>query len=320
MSIENSILVTIEDGNPHPLDDLCGRHGISFNRVREILDGFAADGLAIDYPSAESVRWRDPVQALSEEAITTRLDATPRALLGALEVHYKIDSTNSQLARGQPGTGGHVCLAEMQTAGRGRRGRRWVSPACANLYLSIAWHYAPGLRLEGLSLGAGLAAAEALGLSSGVGVGVKWPNDLYIGHHKLGGVLIESTRLPDGRQRVILGLGVNIAMGAQPAIDQPWTCLAQHRKGAARERNRHAAALLNALLPFLAEFPQDGTSRIHERWRTYDICYGRPVRVCGSDGEACGTGAGIDENFQFRLLQGDRYRTFASGDVSLRLS
>lgn len=139
-----------------------------------------------------------------------------------------IDSTNAEAMRQlEAGAGaGLVCTAEQQSAGRGRRGRTWVSPFARNLYLSVAWRYHQGAAaLEGLSLAVGVAVARALAANGLPAVQLKWPNDVIFRGAKLGGVLLEMTGDAAGVCQIVVGVGLNVAMpdSAAVAIDQAWT-------------------------------------------------------------------------------------------------
>ena len=116
-------------------------------------------------------------------------------LLSELDVMDVVDSTNAQaLNRAlKCPSSGYVCTAEQQTAGRGRRGRSWLSPYAGSIYLSIVWEFVGGAAaLEGLSLATGVVVAESLGRLGIDGVQLKWPNDICVDNKKkLAGILID---------------------------------------------------------------------------------------------------------------------------------
>ncbi|MGF1644614.1 MAG: biotin--[acetyl-CoA-carboxylase] ligase [Thiotrichales bacterium] len=317
--MENSILVTLADGSAQPLADLARRHDVSVTELEAIIERLRHDGLTLAIDQSASVRWLNHATPLQTTRILPELNPAARAQLGRLAIFYSLDSTNLYLSRASTHLG-DVCLAEMQTAGRGRRGRRWVSPPCANLYLSLVWKFDTNVSLDCLSLGIGAVSAAALSTLTGLEIGLKWPNDLYLNERKLGGILIDLSN--QGNQtRAIIGIGINIAMPPeQPDIDQDWTQLAQFLTTSRYQRNEYVAELLNHLLPWLALFPSLNADSVRTLWATRDICRGRPVRVITADGEYFGAGAGVDESSRFRLLTGTHYRTFASGEVSLRLA
>ncbi len=150
------------------------------------------------------------------------MSAEPR-LAGFAQLRYfaEVDSTNDialALAAGGAPEGTSV-LADVQGAGRGRRGRSWFSPAGAGLYLSVVVRPGESARtLSLLTLAAGVAAAEAVAAASGLPVELKWPNDLVTGRpwRKLGGLLCESTGPGATVDAVVVGLGINLRQAAYP--------------------------------------------------------------------------------------------------------
>jgi BirA family biotin operon repressor/biotin-[acetyl-CoA-carboxylase] ligase len=237
-----------------------------------------------------------------------RLDAGRiRALLPAdralrrLEVLPRTDSTNQRLLEADAADDPQALFAEAQTAGRGRRGRQWRSPFGANLYLSLAWSFpAWPPQLSALSLAVGVACGRALRAAGLREVMLKWPNDLRVGAAKLGGILIEQRGEAGGSCRVVIGIGINVAMSAAQAgeLGQPWISLDDALAQAGREapeRNGLAAALLGELLAALERFQVEGFTPFLPDWAALDA-----------------QGALIVE------AQGRRHHVH-SGEVSLRL-
>ena len=165
-----------------------------------------------------------------------------------------IDSTNQYLKETLPLlANGHVCLAEAQTAGRGRHGRKWVSPYGASLYLSYFWRFAAGYQaISGLSLAVGVAITETLSEVGVKDVQLKWPNDLYSQNRKLAGVLVEVEGQMGAACDCIIGIGLNIDLSdQQDEIDQPWIDL--HRiVDAPVDRNKLAAVLTEKLIDVIS--------------------------------------------------------------------
>ena len=155
------------------------------------------------------------LELLDRDRILSAATGTRVAAIDGIAVFLEVDSTNNwlreQTLKGAPS--GTVCIAEMQCAGRGRRGRTWVSPFAANLYLSLLWRSANGAAaLGGLSLVTGIAVLRAL---RGYGIeeaGLKWPNDILVRDAKLAGVLIDVVGEASGPCAVIVGVGVNVSM------------------------------------------------------------------------------------------------------------
>jgi BirA family biotin operon repressor/biotin-[acetyl-CoA-carboxylase] ligase len=240
-----------------------------------------------------------------------------------LEILDQTDSTNAHLMReasaGAPS--GPVCLAEHQTAGRGRRGRVWVSPFGANLYLSVLWRYpiAPA-QLGGLSLAAGTAVAAALHETGAEGLALKWPNDVLWGRRKLAGLLLEVAGEAQGPIHLVVGVGVNLHMepAQGEAIDQPWTDLSAVLGGRRYGRNRLAAAVIEALIATLDLFGREGLNPFLEKWNRFDGFRGESVRVVLGDRVTEGVHAGIAGDGALLLETSDGVRRFQAGEVSLR--
>ncbi|MDX1698006.1 MAG: biotin--[acetyl-CoA-carboxylase] ligase, partial [Thiohalobacterales bacterium] len=216
---------------------------------------------------------------------------------------------------------GSVCLAEMQHGGRGRHGRRWISPFAANLYLSLLWRTPNGAAaLGGLSLVAGIGLLRCL---HGIGMtraGLKWPNDVLVGDAKLAGILVDVMGEASGDCAVVIGIGVNVDMPADAAagIDRAWTDMRSHVGVANLSRNRLAATLLDELLPALAEFEAGGLDTFMDEWRTHDVLTGRAIRLQLPDRSIDGRACGIDDSGALLVDTSGGRRRFSAGEVSLQ--
>lgn len=315
----------LADGRFHSGEALAQSLGISraavwkhLKGIREILD------MDIHAVSGRGYRLPHPLELLESEKILDALPPEAHSRLNALEIHASIDSTNAHLlaqsAAGSPS--GQVCLAEQQTAGRGRRGRQWISPFGTNIYLSILWRYplAP-VELSGLSLAAGLAIVRVLASQGIADIGLKWPNDILWQERKLAGLLLEVTGESEGPSQVVLGVGLNTNLSQQQAeaIDQPWVDLATIPHGEKISRNRLAAKLINQLLEALDNFETCGLSPLLEEWRRHDLYHGKPVRLRMGNRVIDGIHHGIDETGALLLGNGGDVRAYHAGEVTLRL-
>ena len=253
--------------------------------------------------------------------IRAALTADVAQLLGDIQVFASLDSTNAWAL--QHAQCGDVCLAEQQTAGRGRRGKAWESPAGTNVYLSLRWCFETvPAHLPMLGLVTGLAVAEALRDCGIEGHGVKWPNDIVVGGNnhlqKLGGILLEAV---GSLQQVVIGIGLNVNRlpTATSAIDQPWGSL---RACAGREfdRNQVVAAILTRLLPGLQVFSRLDMAQFQRNWQHWDVLHGCPVRVLAGSEVIEGIACGVDVQGQLRLEVRDGViKAFSSADVSVRM-
>lgn len=234
-----------------------------------------------------------------------------------------VDSTNRVLMDSDPARDPQALLAEYQSAGRGRRGREWRSPFGANLYLSIAWTYPMWPpQLPALSLAVGVVCARALHAAGVDGLRLKWPNDLWVDERKLGGILIEQRGESGDLCRVVVGVGINVAMqktqGAD--IDQPWITVDEALASAGRgpaSRNQLAGDLLNGLHECLSRYTVKGFGPYRDEWLALDALRDRKVQVPG-DERLRGIGRGIDAHGAFLLETREGLRSLYAGDVSLR--
>ncbi|MDA3942759.1 MAG: biotin--[acetyl-CoA-carboxylase] ligase [Bacteroidetes bacterium] len=277
-------------------------------------------GLDVYSLSGKGYRLARPLDLLSAPVIEADMEPSVRDALDELIVREQVDSTNSVLA-GFNDDATRACLAEYQSAGRGRSGRAWVSPFAANIYLSVARTVsAPRGPLGALSLAVGVALADALAALGVPHIGLKWPNDLWIGRSKVGGILIEHRGETGGGAHLIVGVGLNVAMNRaqSSAIDQSFTQLSEHLS-AFVSRSRLAAICLNAVMGALVEFESAGFAAFARRWAVYDRVCDQPVRVIESRGECCGVARGINDDGSLRIEIDGLGRAVYSGDVSLRL-
>lgn len=239
-------------------------------------------------------------------------------LCGEAKVFEQIDSTNEYLLnhyRELPS--GSLCLAETQTAGRGRRGRQWYSPISQNLYFSMLWRYelAEVTQLASLSLVVALTIAETFEQLEVSDIQIKWPNDIYYQGKKMGGILIES-RLDGNHAYLVIGIGLNLAMSqVDPnVVTQPWADLADYQF----DRNQLAATLAERLQRALIGFPHTPFEEYLPRWRQFDCFYQKPVKLLTEQGDLHGIALGINEQGELLLQQADGIHAFAIGEISLR--
>lgn len=253
------------------------------------------------------------------------MPASAMSRIASLDIVDNIDSTNSELLRREtPAQGIAALFAEHQTGGRGRQGRTWASPPGSNLYLSVARCFDGTLaRLGGLSLVAGIAAAEALRALGADTVRLKWPNDLVTidgdALRKLGGVLVEAG-LQDGRPRAVVGLGVNVRMPTTAAvdIDQPWTDLLALLGETLPARNRVAAAVLATLADALERFDAEGLAPFVPRFAALDALHDAAVTATLGERTFAGVAAGIADDGALRLRTDDGEQLLRAGEVSVR--
>lgn len=324
MDTHLKVIRQLADGNLHSGGALADRLGISRAAVWKGVRK-AGEVLGLD---VRSVRGRGycltaPLELLDPERILAEMPPQARDSIARLEIQDDVDSTNSHLMRealrGAPS--GCLCLAERQTAGRGRHGRTWVSPFGANIYLSLLWRYpfGPG-ELGGLSLAAGAAVARVLEAEGVPDIGLKWPNDILWSRRKLAGLLLEVSGEAQGPALVVAGLGLNTRLLDSQAtgIDQPWVDLESVPGLAGSSRNRLAARLAAGLIDAMSRYGSDGFRPFLSEWERFDLYRGERVELRLGKRTMVGIHAGIDGQGALRLDRDGTIETFQAGEVSLR--
>lgn len=313
------------DGGFHSGTELSQSLGISRSAICKQLQSLADLGIELSAVSGKGYKLGRPLRLLSLDQIKPHLTPQTAGLLKRIEIHDCIASTNSYLLQKAhtSDTSGIACFAEHQSAGKGRRGRTWLSPFGANIYLSVLWRYQDGpASINGLSLAAGVAVVRALRNLGIDGIGLKWPNDIYWQQRKLAGILIEVSGESGGPCNVVIGLGLNCYIPAHEAefIDQAWVDLDTVLGWSSHEiRNQLAAELLNHLVPIISDFDSQGLSTYLAEWRSNDCMQGREACLYLGRHRYCGVIEGINAQgmLQIRDHRGES-KTFSSGEVSFK--
>jgi BirA family biotin operon repressor/biotin-[acetyl-CoA-carboxylase] ligase len=323
---QKQILSLLADGEFHSGTELADALGISRSAIWKQLNGLAELGLQHSAVSGKGYRLDNPLELLDESKINEVVTDQAGALISSFEIHDQIDSTNRYLVERSQNNGlsGSVCFAEYQTAGKGRRGRQWVSPYGSNIYLSILWRFQQGpAAISGLSLAIGVAVIRALKQHQISDIGLKWPNDIYSQGKKLGGILVEVSGETDGPCSAVIGLGLNLFLPETQAegITQAWTDLSKITGQSQLSRNQLAGILLNHLLPVIAEYESVGIQAYLDEWRSYDCLPGKSATLFIGQQQFEGIVQGIDDNGMLLIKRPDgNVQTFASGEVSFNSS
>lgn len=301
--------------------DLAVRLGVTRAAVWKQIHALRALGAPIDAVAGQGYRLAWRFEALDADAIRAQLESGSRKRLQNIAVHWRIDSTNTDLLRaaatGAPDLS--VCVAETQSAGRGRRGRAWISPLGANVYLSLLKRFDGGMgTLSGLSLAVGVALAQALEDCGAAGIGLKWPNDVVVEDRKLAGILVEAGGEFLGPCFAVIGIGINLRLPDDADTGQPATDLARICGGAMPSRNRVVARLLARLVDALDRFVGDGFAAFAKAYAARDALAGRRVRVQAADGVRDGIADGVDARGALRVRHDATLATYDSADVSVR--
>jgi BirA family biotin operon repressor/biotin-[acetyl-CoA-carboxylase] ligase len=320
------VFAELADGRFHSGEALARTLGVSRSAIWKAVAALRAQGSELHAVRNRGYRLARGGEPLDAAKIRERLTRAARAHVARIDAAWSIDSTNTALlARTNPQNAtAEVLLAEYQTAGRGRRGRAWLAPPGGAICLSMSWTFREVPQdLGALGLAVGVCALRALRAHGVDAVTLKWPNDLLLGERKLGGVLIDLRAESAGPACVVIGIGLNLALGpsflrqiAESGTD------ATDLAGAVQPlpaRNALAAALISTCIDGLLEFERQGLKPFIEDWRAADALRGRAVNVSAADSLARGVARGIDLRGALMVETPQGLRRFISGDVSVRL-
>ena len=313
--IRQTLIILLSDGQFHSGEQLGEQLGISRAAVSKHMAALKELGLDLFSLTGKGYRLAVPM-ALYDQA-------TLQALAPMAPVHCfpVIGSTNQHLLdRVNELRSGESCLAECQTAGRGRRGKPWISPFGCQLILSMYWRLEQGMAAAmGLSLAVGVAVVEALESLGYPGVELKWPNDLYYQGRKLAGILVEMSGSAGASCNLVIGVGLNLAMPSREGekIDQAWSEL-RHIQPELVDRNQLAACVLLHLQQAMQTFEQTGLASFVESWNRLDHFAGQPVKLLMGEQVIRGIARGIDDRGALRLETEEGIKFYLGGEISLR--
>lgn len=257
---------------------------------------------------------------LDKTSILKSLSDQIKKQITAFDIFFTVSSTNTFLLE-KSKISGHVCLAEHQSAGRGRRNKNWVSPIGAGIYLSLRWHFSKrAFELGGLSLVAGLAVAKSLEQYGVPALSLKWPNDVLSNDQKIAGILVELAGEQAGQSCAVIGVGVNSALSSEDgqAIQQSWTDVALSTR-APVSRNVLVALLLETLLKALVPFEAFGFSCFKKEWEKWDSLRGKSVTLAFTNQHVVsGIAQGVDEKGALFLQMGDTFAAYQGGEVHVK--
>jgi BirA family biotin operon repressor/biotin-[acetyl-CoA-carboxylase] ligase len=299
----------------------CSRTAV-WKQLRELrqlgLDVAATPGRGYQLPR--------PIELLDRTLIERELH--PRVIdnLEALEIFGMLESTSNHLrsAAAPPPGKLHAVLAEYQTDGRARRGRRWLSPYASGLCLSVSWSLTVvPPTLSAFSLAVGVAVYRSMAALDPEGLGLKWPNDIVAGHGKLGGVLVDVEGESAGPIKIVVGVGINIDCSdeLENEVDAgalPPVSLRGLVSNGKVSRNIVAAHIINELHAALVEFAEAGFAGFIDEWTRHDKLLGKRVSVKSGVIQHEGIASGIGPDGALVIAVNGETVCVTSGEVSLR--
>ncbi|HEY6101287.1 MAG TPA: biotin--[acetyl-CoA-carboxylase] ligase [Anaeromyxobacter sp.] len=293
--------------------------GLTRAAVWKHVEALRAHGYRIDAFPARGYRLAEVPDRLTPLELRPLLNTHDVGQV--LHWHEEVGSTND-LARELAEEGaehGEVVIAESQTAGRGRRGRAWASPARKNLYFSVVLRPdLPPARAPELTLVASVAICDAL-RQAGVNAGIKWPNDLLASGRKIAGILTELAAEPDRVSWVVIGVGLNVNARLEdfPEELRGEATSVLVERGQPAPRALLAAACFTALEEWIDTHAEQGFGPVREAWKERSVTLGREVVVKADGREIAGTAEDLDEGGALLVRGPAGLERILSGDVAL---
>jgi BirA family biotin operon repressor/biotin-[acetyl-CoA-carboxylase] ligase len=322
------LVCLLADGQLHSGERLATSLGLTRAAVWKLVAELRERGIVVQSHERRGYQLDAAVELLDLPGLRQAAAEAGQSLPAATEVIFEIGSTNEYLhaATAPPPGAPRVVFAELQTAGRGRRGREWLAPFGSGLTFSIGWTFAEmPAELSALSLAMGVCVVRALRECGAADVQLKWPNDIVHGHAKLGGLLLQMRSEAGGPAHIVVGLGLNLRMPAAaraairgpqatPVTDLDAAC-GGHLPG-----RLHVGALVAArMLAGLQQFAHAGYAPFAGDWARFDSLRDAPVTVLRHDGTIDGIARGADREGALCVeTPGGQVERVHAGDVSLR--
>jgi len=318
MSLDQRLLAALADGSPRSARSLAAELSTTHDRARYRLRQMQRQGWPIGAHRGLGYVLDADARPLDPYRIESGL-ADIAADVDRVVFWPTIGSTQAAVATEPVVDDGRVVvgIADRQTAGHGRRGRSWHAPPGGAITVSLArWLPQPPASLGPLAPGLGLAVAETLRASGITRAGVKWPNDVFIGHAKVGGVLVDAAGAGRGGARVVVGVGVNYELAAAHERNGPTDlCSALAHPPV---RSDWVTAIVRALIMRLGQAARYGPAAAVAGWDDFDIYRDRCVRLTTPDEVIEGVAGGLDDMGALRVHTATGQRRLHSGQVSLR--
>jgi len=291
--------------------------GVSRMAVQKRIQSLLEYGLPIEAVPSKGYSLAEDVRLLTEKDLRNELKSH---MVESLELFQSLPSTNSHLlGQSVELRRARVCVAESQSAGRGRRGNEWQSAPYRNVMVSLSWGFGHWPEtITGLGLAVALVVAEHLNQHYSLDVKIKWPNDLLVSDDKLAGILIDVAGESSGACNVVIGVGLNVH---QPdwshGESYGWRDL--HSLGVDIDRNKLIAELVNSLMTMLSDFENTGFTPLVERWNNLSSFAGARVQVGNEQDSIQGVMQGVDAAGALIVLDDEgKLQRFADSNVSVR--
>ncbi len=253
---------------------------------------------------------KEKIDLLDDMSIFKRVEGSGRiAILDA------VDSTNTFMIKNASMlASGDVVIAEIQSEGRGSRGGKWHSGLGKQLTLSVCYIFDSFEKLQGLSVGIGVATAISIERFGFENILLKWPNDVYMDTLKVGGILIETVPYKD-KVKAIIGVGLNVYDDDCGELTRDYGAMYSKQPDNFK-RNDLAAALINNIKRTCEDFNKGSKRMIFESFKARDEMLGKMIQVDNVQGSFVGRAAGIDNTGALLLAQDDKNISIRSGHIT----
>jgi BirA family biotin operon repressor/biotin-[acetyl-CoA-carboxylase] ligase len=319
-SLTFPILKLLADGKFHSGEAIAQHFNVSRATIWNALQHAESLGIEVFSVRGRGYKLPQALTLLDKQAIVNNM-SQKHAWLN-IEVFDTLPSTNSYLMQNMSAkTHGTCVVTNLQTSGRGRRGREWQASLGASLTFSLLWRFQCGAAaLSGLSLAVGVALIRSLHELGATEAKLKWPNDILINQKKLAGILIELQGDMEGPSTAVIGVGINLQLSESllQKIDQAVTDLHQTLAHTINP-NALMATLLKHLVDVLLTFEKTGFDELRDEWTAHHAYHQQPVRMLMPDGsEVTGVVQAISENGSLMIETTNGMQKFMSGEISLR--
>lgn len=322
MSFLKSILTLLADGNFHSDREISQCLGISCKQIPQVLKNSLDPSINLDRLNDKFFRIIGGLELLNASSITNEL-GTLNQLLSHVKILMSIDSTNNYLLNKRMITkGNYAVFAEQQTAARGQFQRPWYSVFGKNIALSLLWSFSNlQNQLEGLTLIVGIAVVNALEEYGLKKIQLKWPNDIIYEGKKLAGILIESRLINTKRQKVVIGIGLNLYNPSTffPINEQIVTSIFSI-SGLPPKRNVLAMLILKNLLQALKLYEAKGLNYFMSEWQRLDSFMDKLLLIQNKNDRVEGIGKGINSRGQLCVQVKNTLHYFNNGEISVKLN
>ena len=327
MSTLEPLVTLLADGQVHSGERLAEVLGVSRTAIWKAISDIRERGIPVISLDRRGYQLERPVELLHLENLRVVAARHGRRLPNATEVIFELGSTNEYLydAAAPPAGQPRLVFAELQTAGRGRRGRSWLAPFGAGLTFSIGWTFAETpADLSALSLAMGVCVVRSLRRLGASRLMLKWPNDVVLDHRKLGGLLAQLRAEAGGPAYVVIGLGLNLCapralrQALADAANTPVADLAEAWDEDPRTRSEIAVHVAAEMLEGLDLFTRAGFAPFAQEWAALDSLRDAPVEIFRHEGCIAGTARGADADGALLVETGGNVLRVHAGEVSLR--